>query len=179
MSIEIAEIITVPSREFQRKIDLMQMASWVNQLAPWTVMTHQTWRDKVFHYRDGSEKLCGVKLDTARRYYEKFMAKNYSRISYFYAVEENPSRDGHHIHSLLADAKSLYRKEMWSLWFEKFGRNKVEPVHCLQDVVDYCAKYVCKEGAWWNVKLQWHRIQAINDPGFVLRLEDSGGSKNE
>jgi hypothetical protein len=25
-------------------------------------------------------------------------------------------------------------------------------------VADYCAKYVTKEGAWWNVKLLSHRL---------------------
>jgi hypothetical protein len=30
-------------------------------------------------------------------------------------------------------------------------------VNSRDDVADYCAKYVCKEGAWWNVKLLSHR----------------------
>jgi hypothetical protein len=37
------------------------------------------------------------------------------------------------------------------------------------DVADYCAKYVSKEGAWWDVKLQgrWHLV--FND--FKLSSE--------
>ncbi len=39
----------------------------------------------------------------------------------------------------------------------------IEPVNNRDDVTDYCAKYVSKEGAWWNVKLlgRWH--PAFND----------------
>jgi hypothetical protein len=165
------ERILSPDRETQRALDNLQMAAWIQRLAPWQVMGHFTWRDKLFYYRDGSSKACGVKQETARRYYEKFMDKEFPRLSYFYAIEENPSRDGHHIHALFSDCKTLYRKEMWSLWFEKFGRNKVEPVNCNQDVVDYVTKYVTKDSAWWNVKLQWHRIQSLNQQGFSLRPE--------
>ena len=35
--------------------------------------------------------------------------------------------------------------------------SKIEPVNNRDDVADYCAKYVTKEGAWWNVKLLSHR----------------------
>jgi hypothetical protein len=31
------------------------------------------------------------------------------------------------------------------------------------DVADYCAKYVTKEGSWWNVKLLGQRHPAFND----------------
>jgi hypothetical protein len=102
--------------------------------------------------------------------FERFMAKRYNRLTYFYAIEENPSRDGHHIHALFADCKELYRKAMWEQWFKRFGRNKVEPVKGLSDVVDYCSKYVTKEGAWWNVKLQWHHQQALHNSGFKLSV---------
>jgi hypothetical protein len=30
-------------------------------------------------------------------------------------------------------------------------------VNSRDDVSDYCAKYVTKEGSWWNVKLLSHR----------------------
>lgn len=49
------------------------------------------------------------------------------------------------------------RKQTWRSWFERYGRNRIEPVNNRDDVADYCAKYVCKEGAWWNVKLLSHR----------------------
>lgn len=165
------ERVLSPDKELQKTLDNLEMANWLQRLAPWQVMAHFTWRDKVFYHRDGTPKPCGVKQDTARRYYEKFMAKEFPRLSYFYAIEENPSRDGHHIHALFSDSKSLHRSEMWKLWFDKFGRNKVEPISSKQDVVDYVTKYVTKDSAWWNVKLQWHRIQSLNDPNFKLTLE--------
>jgi hypothetical protein len=99
------------------------------------------------------------------------MAKHYGRLSYFYAIEENPGEPGHHIHALFADCVEIYRKEMWAAWLKRFGRNRVEPVKNLGDVVDYCSKYVTKAGAWWNVKLQWHHRQASTEPNFKLRIE--------
>jgi hypothetical protein len=147
--------------QLKRAIEKMEMANWVHGLAPWSVIAHFTWRDKIFRMRDGTAKPCGVKSETARRYFEKFMSKEFPRLSYFYAVEENPSRDGHHIHSLFADTRNLYRKEMWDLWFKKFGRNKIEPVTSVADVVSYVSKYVVKAGVWWNVSLQWHHRQRI------------------
>jgi hypothetical protein len=38
------------------------------------------------------------------------------------------------------------------------------------DVADYCAKYVTKEGAWWNVKLLSHR-HPQNPPNLKLTGE--------
>jgi hypothetical protein len=49
------------------------------------------------------------------------------------------------------------RREIWRTWFERYGRNRIEAVHSRDDVADYCAKYVTKEGAWWNVRLLSHR----------------------
>jgi len=153
---------------------MMELANWIHSLAPWQVIAHFTWRDKPFKLRDGSTKMCGVSSESARRYYEKFMAKNFPRLTYFYAIEPNPSRDGHHIHALFSDARDLYRKEMWELWFQKFGRNKVEKVSSKEDVVGYCAKYCTKaytgqDGAWWNVKLQSHHWERIQGKPFELR----------
>lgn len=152
----------------QKVVDNLQLATWVHGLAPWSVMSHFTWRPKEFKLRDGGTKSCGVSLDSARFYFERFMRNDYSRLSYFYAIEQNPGEPGHHIHALFADDPNLYRKEMWAAWFKRFGRNKVEPVKCLGDVVDYCSKYVTKEGAWWNVCLQWHHRQKLAGATFNL-----------
>jgi hypothetical protein len=53
----------------------------------------------------------------------------------------------------------------------RFGRRglsvtvvaQIEPVNSRDDVADYCAKYVAKEGSWWNVKLLGQRHQAFKD----------------
>jgi hypothetical protein len=61
------------------------------------------------------------------------------------------------VHALWCDCKSKSRRETWQKWFERYGRNRIEPVNNRDDVADYCAKYVTKEGSWWNVKLLSHR----------------------
>lgn len=129
---------------------LVEMANWVDGLAPWDCICHLTFRWE-------------VSLDAARRSYERFMRKQWPRVSYFYAEEQNPSRDGYHIHALWA-ARDIYRKEAWAGWFNRFGRARIEPVRSKEDVTCYCAKYVTKEGAWWNVNVQtWHRSWLVND----------------
>jgi len=73
-------------------------------------------------------------------------------VSYFSAIEQNPSRDGHHIHALW-DSQEAPRKATHRSWLERYGRNRIEPCRGLGDVEGYCAKYVCKEGAWW-----WYQL---------------------
>jgi hypothetical protein len=139
----------------EKAVEALEMAQWVHTLAPWDVILHLT-----FAWQSS--------LDSARRCFEKFMSKRYPRVSYFYALEANPSRDGFHVHALWADAAGVFRKEVWAAWFKSYGRARIEPVRSVDDVAAYCSKYVTKAGAWWNVKLQWHRIQALNRREFVL-----------
>lgn len=73
-------------------------------------------------------------------------------LSYFYAIEQNPSRDGHHVHAIW-DSLEAPRKATHREWLNRYGRNRIEPVRGLQAVENYCAKYVCKEGAWWDFHL--------------------------
>lgn len=145
----------LPSGMNQRQWDAGVMADWVNYLAPWEVIAHLT-----FSWE--------CSMDSGRRVFERFMERHLARVSYFYALEENPSRDGFHVHALWADAGSVFRKEVWAAWFERYGRARIEPVRRYEDVASYCAKYVTKERAWWNLKLQWHRVQAMHGRPFVL-----------
>lgn len=148
----------------QRHLDALQMASWVHGLAPWEVISHLTWRDRI----DSRGDVHGIGLMSAAKSYERFMLKHLPRVSYFYAVEENPNREGHHVHALWGDCRGVFRKEAWATWFKQFGRARIEPVRNAGDVEAYSAKYVTKERSWWNVKLQWHRIQALNAAPFAL-----------
>jgi hypothetical protein len=62
-------------------------------------------------------------------------------VSYFYALELNPGRDGCHAHALWCDCKNMRRTEIWEKWFHRYGRARIEPVNNRDDVSDYCAKY--------------------------------------
>ena len=136
----------------------IEMADWVHSLAPWQVISHLTfaWEASIW---------------SAARCYEKFMRSELRGVSYFYAIEQNPSRDGHHIHALWVDCKNLRRRDIWREWFARYGRNRIEPVNSRDDVADYCAKDVTKEGAWWNVKLLSHR-----HPQFATHYVLSSGA---
>ncbi len=78
-------------------------------------------------------------------------------VPYFYALEQNPCRDGFHIHALWCDCKNKSRREIWRIWFERCGRNRIEPLNSRDNMADYCAKYVTKEGSWCDIKLLRHR----------------------
>jgi len=118
---------------------------WVHGLAPWQVISHLTFKWE-------------ASMPSAMRCYEKFMRTDMWGVSYFYALEQNPGRDGFHVHALWCDCKSKSRRNIWQKWFDRYGRARIEPVNNRDDVADYCAKYVTKENSWWNVKLlgYWH-----------------------
>ncbi len=127
-----------------------EIAEWVHSLAPWSVIAHQT-----FSWE--------ASLTSAQRCFEKFMKRDLPEVSYFYAIEQNPSRDGHHVHALWSDCEAVQRTLVWERWKARYGRNRIEPVNSRGDVTSYCSKYVTKHGAWWNVKLVapdlWHRAR--------------------
>jgi hypothetical protein len=122
----------------------VEMGDWVNSLAPWQVISHRTfsWEASIW---------------SAGRCYEKFMRSELRGVSYFYALEPNPGRDGYHVHALWCDCSNRRRADIWRCWFTRYGRNRIEPINNRDDVSDYCAKYVTKESSWWNVKLLSHR----------------------
>jgi len=155
---------SVPMQRFhsREKNEMMvsEMSAWVHDLAPWQVISHLT-----FAFRDKFDR--GVSIAAAQRAFEKFMRRQLSDVSYFYAIERNGQAAGvgHHVHALFADCTGMLRTFVWEKWFNRYGRAKIEPVRSQEDVTGYCAKYVCKEGAWWNVKLQspelWHRATGV------------------
>jgi hypothetical protein len=126
----------------------VEMGDWVYGLAPWQVISHMT-----FSWE--------ASIDSAQRCYEKFMRTEMWGVSYFYALEQNPARDGYHVHALWCDCLNKSRKEIWGRWFDRYGRARIEPINNRDDVADYCAKYVAKERSWWNVKLLGSRHPAM------------------
>ena len=116
------------------------MADWVDGLKPWEVLAHMTF-------------VWECSMDSAMKCFEKFMRRELPTCSYFYALEANPSRRGYHVHALFSDTMGVKRQAVWAKWFEKYGRNRIEPIRSKSDVASYCSKYVTKEGAWWNVKI--------------------------
>jgi hypothetical protein len=131
------------------------MGDWVHSLAPWQVISHMTfaWEASIW---------------SAQRCYEKFMRTEMRGVSFFYALEQNPGRDGFHVHALWVDCLNMRRTEVWDKWFHRYGRARIEPVNSRQDVSDYVAKYVTKENAWWGVKMLQHRMPAFKDFKLVI-----------
>lgn len=140
----------------------VEMARFVNSLATWKVFATHT-----FSWE--------ASLWSARRVYERFMSQALPGVSYFYAVEENPSRDGHHVHAIW-DSDQAPRKATHREWLKRYGRNRIEPVRGLTSVENYCAKYVCKEGAWWDFKLSRGAFAKREQNSSHFLLEEFSGS---
>ena len=145
------------------------MAAWVHGLAPWDWICHLTFRDRVF-VAHGQKITRGRSVWEAQRRVEDFFKTQLWGRSYFYALEQNPSRDGFHCHALVADCGGDRRDKVWAIWFEKNGRNRIEPIRTMQDVEEYVSKYVTKEGAWWDVKMYSHRGGGVDSEDLRLAL---------
>lgn len=138
------------------------MIAWVSSLAPWEVTATFTFKWE-------------ASLASSVRCFVKYMQKNFPRVSYFYAIERNPGRGGHHIHSVWGDSRDVVRSEAWEKWFERYGRARIEAVknagHCSRYITkSLAAAYVTKTATenWWDVKLQFHRKVALNDGNWAL-----------
>lgn len=132
------------------------------------------------HYKGKPEKV-GISERNAKRYFEKWMRKNYKDYSWFYCVEPNPGRAGHHLHALLIPPSQLpntnanpTHAEMGNAWWNRYGWNKVEDIRSNDDVTRYCTKHVChylnKGSGWYNIE--------IND-SQVYRKANGGTGRRE
>lgn len=157
-----AEYAEEMQRRWRRYELKAHMIEWVCGLAPWSVTATFTFKWE-------------ASVGSCVRVFEKFMRKEVNHASYFYAVERNPGRGGHHIHSVWADCRDVYRSEVWAEWFERYGRARIEPVksvgHCTLYVTKSLAAAYAAKGTmdgWWNVNLRRDRKDKLNEVAFTL-----------
>ena len=144
-----------------------EIANWLNDY-PW----HKVWTvtydnmekrlqqnyTKNGHWK-GRPQQQGVSELNAKRYFEKHMRKNYTDYSWFYCVEPNPNRSGHHLHALLIPphGEKVSHKELGGEWWTRYGWNKVEDIRSNKDVTNYCTKhivrYLNKGNGWYNIEI--------------------------
>lgn len=140
--------------------DRQNVVDFIHELCPWQIFFTGTFKGEF------SEA-------ATQRAFERFMEESYPGVSYFYVIESNPSRCGHHVHALMHSGETIWRNEMNQTWDKRFGFNKVEKIRSVADVEDYCTKhvmtYLAKGGGWWNVQLNnsdaWSKAQ-ISPRGF-------------
>ena len=110
------------------------------------------------HYKGRPEKV-GISERNAKRYFEQHMRKHYKDWSWFYVVEPNPNRDGHHLHSLIIPPTGVEcsHADMGTKWWNQYGWNKVEDIRSNQCVTNYCTKHVVrylnKGAGWYNMEI--------------------------
>jgi hypothetical protein len=160
---------------------LVETALWLHKLAPWEDFATLTF-------------VAQYSVEAATKAYLRFMGDQLPHVSHFYAIEPNPSRDGHHVHAIWTDPV-VKRKQCWSEWFTKYGRARIEPIgwrvgrgNCvmsdaegwirgrglgsgdaLLNVADYVSKYLIKDRSWWDVSLKGrHHPNAHRETELVL-----------
>lgn len=66
----------------------------------------------------------------------------------FFCIERHKSGI-YHLHSLFSergkDDKTLSRRKLWQMWFDRHGRCKLEPINEAKPAAYYVAKYINKE----------------------------------
>ena len=107
------------------------------------------------------DKQMGVSENSARKLFTNFMKKHLSDTSYFFVTEQNPHRDGHHVHALLAPAtgEKLNWKVLGNLWWKFYGWSKFELIRDREALSGYCTKHVVR---YLTKGVGWYDIQ-IND----------------
>ena len=143
------------------------VADWLNEWPwskIWTVtfdrMEQRLSQDytKTGHWK-GRPKQVGISERNVKRYFEKWMRKNYTEHSWFYCVEPNPGRAGHHLHALFTPPLGVKcsHGQMGTSWWDRYGWNKVEDIQSNDDVTKYCTKHVVrylnKGGGWYNLEI--------------------------
>ena len=124
----------------QQSVEEFEKAIWVNKLANWNAFFTGTFRGE-------------YSVESARKSFEKTMAKWLPGRNYFYAIEAHPCRGSAHVHAVIEMSKLDRRKDFWGKWFERYGRNRLEPIKSSLDTAAYCAKYIGKAPLWWNTKI--------------------------
>lgn len=119
------------------------LVNWVASVAKWEVRADLTFK-------------LVVSADRALKLYEAFMMQVIPSVSYFVAVERNPSRSGYHLHAVWADCQEVCRRVVWKRWFERYGRALIEPIRDSSYSLCYLSKsvsYASKSPSLWNLKL--------------------------
>ena len=60
----------------------------------------------------------------------RFLRREMKEFSYFYVAEQNPGREGHHVHCLLIPpaGERINVPRLSALWWKRYGWNKFEPI---------------------------------------------------
>ena len=167
--------VVVRHRGCLKEMRTEEMIGWLDSLAPWEIFFTGTTR-----YAASNRSL--------QRTFEGFMKRNYKHVSYIYSLE--PHMDsGFHVHAMFDEGHRIKWKEFWGQWFERYGRNRTEPITHKADVESYVTKYVMKaqdqvhrnknEEIWWNVNLSRYRKRMRNDHTKTRGYSPHTGKRDE
>ena len=108
---------------------------------------------------DSNVRPKGTTQPAAKKRFEKYMRKKMPDFSWFYVVEPNKNRAGHHLHALLIPptSKGVEVAVHGTAWAMSNGYNTLEPIRSHSDLVRYCTKHICfyltKSAGWYNIEI--------------------------
>ena len=96
--------------------------------------------------------------DKARKCFDRYLKdvggkKQTRTVDYFMAVEWNKGKEFTHIHSLINGIRGKDTREMWSRWFNRYGRAVIETYEPGKGANHYLTKYCLKELCDWDIRI--------------------------
>ena len=123
------------------------LVDWIESITDWTTKLDMTFEWNCDEF-------------TAKKIYTKWMEKELPGSTFLYSIERDPLQDkvantrqglnqACHVHAIsdtnwdiLKEKIGLQRRELWSDWFKKYGRCRIEPVKNVTEASGYALKKV-------------------------------------
>lgn len=138
-------------RKWQENQATSAAGEWIAGLRRWDVFGTGTYRDQL---RPGEQyRLRGPRpLEVVRRdvswWAREFKRQTGRRVEAGVVAVESHHSGWPHVHGLLGLEGGLQdgdRQRLWSIWYERYGRAKIEEPRAQSDVAEYAAKYLVKQ----------------------------------
>jgi hypothetical protein len=152
-------VFKIEERRYYNEVQNMQyltlaylkasMSEWL-QLFNWQVWATLTFRSEI------ETKDTFTALRRFERFINKLQEKFKVNLKYVAFVERFHNSDMCHLHVLIKGFNiydELY-KDVWKVWFDRYGRSKFEIYDVSKGAEYYVTKYVTKDICDWRIKLK-------------------------
>jgi hypothetical protein len=99
------------------------------------------------------------------------------QIEHFMAVEKHADGDFTHVHGLLNGLEGLTDTKIWEVWFNKFGRARVEVYDPEKGAAHYLTKYLVKAVCDYDVKIDLRKSMTLDfkNENFQKEFKNKNG----
>lgn len=133
------------------------------------------WKDRQEDGSFGKEKglhTSGFSQKSAIQSTRRFLRREMKDFSWFFVAEQNPGREGHHVHCLLIPpaGERINVPRLSAIWWKRYGWNKFEPIRGGKEVTSYCVKHVTSYVLKGDDFLKPKKSQNV---GWEIEINDS------